>query len=425
MSKTASEILIKNGTLVIGDKLEKKDLLIKGDKIEKIGAQLTASKTAKVIDASDLLVMAGFIDMHCHLREPGASHKEDIESGCLAAAKGGFTTVCCMPNTKPVLDSVPLIRYILTRSSEVKGAKVLPIGAISKASEGKELASIKSMADAGAIAFSDDGLPVISGGLMKLALEYADTFGLLLISHAEDKSIAGDGVVNDGYNASVAGLKGICRVAEESMTARDILLAEALNSKVHIAHVSTKGAVQLIREAKARGVKVTAETCPHYFSATDSLILDYNTNAKVNPPLREESDRLAIIQGLKDGTIDAIATDHAPHHADEKAQEFNLAPFGISGLETAFSLSYTHLVKPGHININALSKFLTANPARILNLKNYELTTGATADITIIDAKAEYKINAKEFASKGKNTPFDGDSVTGAVAFTIIDGEIN
>lgn len=418
------EILIRNGTIVHSDKQDKKDILIKDNRISKIGENLTASKVTKIIDAKGLYIMAGFIDMHCHLREPGLTHKEDITSGANAAVAGGFSTVCCMPNTSPSLDNVPLISYVINRAKEVNRAKVLPIGAISKGQQGKELAPLKSMAAAGAVAFSDDGLPVENGGLMKLALEYSKSFDLLLITHAEDKTLAGDGVVNEGYHASVAGLKGIPRTAEDVMTARDIILAENANARLHVAHVSTKGSVQLIRDAKKRGVKVTAETCPHYFSATDSEILGYNTYAKVNPPLREESDVKAIIEGIKDGTIDAIATDHAPHHEDEKNTEFDLAPFGISGLETAFSLSYTNLVAKGHISFEKLSQLLSSNPAKILGLEKPKIVVGAIADLTIVDIKKSYTVDKDKFLSKGKNSLFHGKKLTGQVVNTIVDGDV-
>jgi len=419
------ETLIKNGLVVTASGTQQADILIQDGRIAAIGKDVgvKASKSAHSIDANGLHVMAGFVDMHCHLRDPGFTHKEDIFSGSRAALSGGFTTICCMPNTNPCLDNAALIKYVTAVAKEANAAKVYPIGTITKGQKGQELAELKTMHDRGAIAFSDDGVPVENGGLMKLALSYAETFGLLLICHAEDKSIAGDGVVNEGFNASKVGLKGISRVAEEAMTARDILLAESLNARVHIAHVSTKGSVALVRDAKKRGVRVTAETCPHYFSITDDAILTYNTNAKINPPLREKMDVDAIIEGIKDGTIDAIATDHAPHHADEKAKEFDLAPFGISGFETAFGLCYTHLVKTGHITLNQLTTLLSAAPARILGLEVGELKEGAVADLTLVDLKKVYTVDKESFVSKGKNTIFHGHTLTGAVIKTLVDGE--
>jgi len=424
-----NEFLIKNGEVVFLDRIEKVDIHIKGGFIIKVDKDLSKDKSidknATVIDAKGLHVFSGFIDLHTHLREPGQTNKETIAAGAKAAVAGGFTTVCCMPNTKPALDNVPLIEFVKQKAKEANLANVLPIGCITKGQEGKELAAIGNMLSAGAVAFSDDGMPVENGGLMKNALEYAKSFNALLISHPEDKSIAKDGVVNEGYNASIAGLKGISRVAEESMIARDILLAEAVDTKIHIAHVSTKGGVALVRDAKKRGVKVSCETCPHYFSATDVEILDYNTNAKMNPPLREESDRLAIIEGLKDGTIDCIATDHAPHTDDEKNVEFDLAPFGITGLETAFSLAITYLVKSGHIDLITLNKLLSVNPAKIIALHTNEMiSVGKIADITLCDINAKVTVDTNKHFSKGKNTFFNGRKLIGQVKYTIVNGEI-
>jgi len=442
-----SSILIKNGHAVLADKTVKADVLIKDGYIQSVGAPSTVggdlqtapqnTDTLRVIDAKGKHVLAGFVDLHCHLRDPGFIYKEDLESGAKAAAAGGFTTVCCMPNTNPVFDNAPLIEYVKARAQEIGYAKVLPIGAITKGQNGVELAELASMAQAGAVAFSDDGKAVESGSLMKLALEYADTFGLLLIAHCEDKSIAGDGVANEGYHATVAGLKGISRAAEESCLARDIVLAETTGARIHIAHVSTRGGVELVRQAKKRGVKVTSETCPHYFAATDKEILTYNTNAKINPPLREDADVAAIIEGLKDGTIDAIATDHAPHHADEKNLEFDYAPFGTSGFETAFAVSYTYLVKAGHITLEKLSQLLSANPQRILGgnagvgrvlasaVENAgAIKIGSPADLTIVDLKKTYAADAQKFVSKGKNCLFDGWKLSGVITNIIIGGRI-
>lgn len=418
-------ILITNGTIVLKDKEIKADIKIRDTKIYKIGLGLKPDdEDSIVIDAKGLHIMAGFVDMHCHLREPGQTHKEDIQSGTLSALQGGFTTVCCMPNTNPVIDNVPLVSYVVARANEYDNAKVYPIGAITKGSKGKELAELKLMANAGAVAFSDDGLPVSDGNIMKMALEYADTFDLLLISHSENKDISLDGVVNEGFNATVSGLKGIPRTAEEAMVARDILLAEACNTKVHIAHISTKTSVALVRDAKRRGVKVTAETCPHYFSATDDEIVSFNTNAKINPPLRTESDVEAIIEGLVDGTIDAIATDHAPHHVDEKNKEFNLAPFGSSGFETAFAVSYSRLVKEKHMTLCELSKKLSANPSAILKLGGGVIKEDETADIVVVNLDHTYSVDSRKFISKGKNSVFNGWTLTGAVTHTIVDGEL-
>ncbi len=411
--------LIKNAT--VADK--KTDILIENGRISEVGANLTCGG-AEIIDADGLTALPAFVDMHTHLREPGFEKKETIETGTAAAVAGGYSAVCCMPNTKPVTDNPYIVKYIKDRAAEARHCKVYPIGAITKGLEGKELAEMGKMKSAGIIAVSDDGNPVESGNVMRLALEYAQDFGLLVISHCEERSMLDGGVANEGVNATLAGLKGITRVAEEVMVAREILLAEALNTKVHIAHVSTVNSVELIRAAKARGVKVTAETCPHYFSATDELIRNYDTSAKVNPPLREERDRLAIIAGIKDGTLDAIATDHAPHHFSDKDVEFNLAANGISGLETAFALSYTSLVASGEITLAELSRLMTSRPAEILGIEAGAVEKGAVADIVLVDVKEKWTVNKKKFLSKGKNTPFDGREVRGRVKYTFVDGEL-
>lgn len=411
--------LIKNAT--VADK--KTDILIENGIISEVGVRLSDSE-AEIIDAEGLTALPAFVDMHTHLREPGFEKKETIETGTAAAVAGGYSAVCCMPNTKPVTDNAYIVKYIKDRAAEADHCKVFPIGAITKGLEGKELAEMGKMKSAGIIAVSDDGNPVESGNVMRLALEYAQDFGLLVISHCEERSMLDGGVANEGVNATLAGLKGITRVAEEVMVAREILLAEALNTKVHIAHVSTVNSVELIRSAKARGVKVTAETCPHYFAATDDLIRNYDTAAKVNPPLREERDRLAIIAGLKDGTLDAIATDHAPHHFSDKDVEFNLAANGISGLETAFALSYTCLVDSGEITLADLSRLMTARPAEILGIDAGEVRKGAVADIVLVDVNEKWTVDKNAFLSKGKNTPFDGREVKGRVKYTFVNGEL-
>lgn len=410
--------LLKNATL--DGKIS--DVLMENGRISAIGAGIS-DDAAQIIECGGLTALPAFIDMHTHLREPGFEKKETIETGTAAAVAGGFSAVCCMPNTKPVTDNPYIVKYIKDRAAEAGHCRVYPIGAITKGLEGKELAEMGKMKSAGIIAVSDDGNPVESGNVMRLALEYAQDFGLLVISHCEERSLLDGGVANDGVNASLAGLKGITRVAEEVMIAREILLAEALGTKVHIAHVSTENGVELIRAAKKRGVKVTAETCPHYFSATDDMIRNYDTAAKVNPPLREERDRLAIIAGLKDGTIDVIATDHAPHHFSDKDVEFNLAANGISGLETAFPLAYTYLVETGEMTLSELSYKMTARPAEILGIEAGKLEEGAVADITLVDLAESRKVDKNAFRSKGKNTPFDGKTLKGVVKYTFVGGE--
>ena len=418
-----SKLLIKGGTAVFVDKCEVCDILVDGKKIVKI-AKNVEEKGAKVIDAKGLHVFPGLIDLHVHLREPGFEYKEDIASGSAAAVRGGFSQVCCMPNTDPVCDNAAVVGYIVARGREVNLCKVRPIGAITKGEKGEQLAEIGKMKEAGAVAISDDGRPVANARIMRLAMEYASDFGLICLSHCEDKDLVDGGVVNEGYNSTLAGLKGIPRAAEEIMLAREIILAETLGKRAHICHVSTKGGVQLLREAKKRGVAITAETCPHYFTLTDDVIMSFDANTKVNPPIREAEDVAAIKEGLKDGTLDCIVTDHAPHHKDEKNVEYNLAAFGISGIETSFSLSYTYLVKAGVLTLEQLADRMSTAPARILGLEGGALAEGAVADIMLADLNAKYVIDSKEFVSKGKNTPFNGTEVYGKVCCTIVDGDV-
>ena len=418
-----SKLLIKGGTAVFADRCEVCDILVDGKKIVKI-AKNVEEKGAKVIDAAGLHVFPGLIDMHVHLREPGFEYKEDIASGSAAAVRGGFTQICCMPNTDPVCDNAAVVGYIVARGREVNLCKVRPIGAITKGEKGEQLAEIGKMKEAGAVAISDDGRPVANARIMRLAMEYASDFGLICLSHCEDKDLVDGGAVNEGYNSTLAGLKGIPRAAEEIMLAREIILAETLGKRAHICHVSTKGGVQLLREAKKRGVAITAETCPHYFTLTDDVIMSFDANTKVNPPIREAEDVAAIKEGLKDGTLDCIVTDHAPHHKDEKNVEYNLAAFGISGIETSFSLSYTYLVKAGVLTLEQLADRMSTAPARILGLEGGALAEGAVADIMLADLNAKYVIDSKEFVSKGKNTPFNGTEVYGKVCCTIVDGDV-
>lgn len=418
-----SKLLIKGGTAVLPEGEKVCDILVDGDKIVRIAGNVE-DKAAKVIDAKGLHVFPGLIDMHVHLREPGFEYKEDIASGSAAAVRGGFTQVCCMPNTQPVCDNAAVVGYIIARAKEVGLCKVRPIGAITKGEQGETLAEIGKMKEAGAVALSDDGKPVPSARMMRLGMEYASDFGLVCLSHCEDKSLADGGCVNEGYNSTLAGLKGIPRAAEEVMIAREIVLAETLGKRVHICHVSTKGGVRLLRDAKARGVAVTAETCPHYFALTDDIILSYDANTKVNPPVREAEDVEAIKEGLKDGTLDCIVTDHAPHHADEKNVEYDLAAFGISGIETSFSLSYTHLVKGGVLTLGQLAERMSGAPARILGLEGGALKEGGVADIMLAALNEKYVIDSRKFVSKGKNTPFNGSEVYGRVKATIVDGKV-
>ena len=395
------KLLIKGGKAVFDDGVRECDILIEGNTIVKIGQDLVDAE-ADMLDARGLHVFPGLIDMHVHLREPGFEYKEDIASGSAAAVRGGFTQVCCMPNTQPVCDNAAIVGYIVARAKEVGLCKVRPIGAITRGEQGENLAEMGKMKAAGAVAVSDDGRPVSDARMMRLAIEYASDFGLLCLSHCEDRSLVDGGVVNEGLNSTLAGLKGIPRAAEEIMLAREIILAETLGKRVHICHVSTKGGVQLLRDAKARGVQVTAETCPHYFTLTDDVIVTYDANTKVNPPIREAEDVEAIKEGLHDGTLDCIVTDHAPHHRDEKCGEYNLAAFGISGIETSFSLSYTALVRGGILTLSQLAQRMSGAPARILGLEGGTLREGEVADIMLADLNEKYVIDPKDFVSKGK-----------------------
>jgi dihydroorotase len=416
------KLLIKNGNIVLKDCIKKGDILINGKAIEKIADCIDEKCT--IINADNLYVFPGLIDMHVHLREPGYEYKEDILSGSRAAVKGGFTQICPMPNTKPVCDTAAAVSYINARAREVDLVKINPIGAITVGEEGNTLAEIGKMKRAGAVAISDDGKPVMNSKMMRIAMEYANDFNLICLSHSEDKTLSEDGVVNEGLNSTLTGLKGIPRAAEEIMVSREILLSEMLNIPVHICHISTEGSVNLIKQAKERGVKVTAESCPHYFSLTDDAIINFNADTKVNPPLREERDRKAIADGYRKGIIDVIATDHAPHHRDEKNIEYNLAAFGISGLETSFSLAITNLYKTGILSLNEIAKIMSFNPAKILNLDGGEIAEGKVADIMLADIEKSYIIDKDKFLSKGKNTPFDKTTVFGEVKMTIIDGII-
>lgn len=401
------------------------DILIENGKIREIRLRPAVLSlrhpSFDIIDASGLYILPGLVDMHCHLREPGFSHKETIKTGTLAGLKGGFTTLCCMPNTDPVNDNETVTEFILRKAFAEGACYVYPIGAITKGQKGEELAEMGKMRAAGCVAFSDDGRPVMNSLIMRRALEYSKAIDAPIISHAVDLHLSEGGVMNEGTVSTRLGLRGIPREAEDIMIARDLMLARLTGGRLHIAHVSTGGGVELIRRAKEEGINVTAETCPHYFTLTEKAVSDYNTNAKVNPPLRTEEDLIAIIEGLKDGTIDVIATDHAPHHRDEKLLDFDNAPYGISGLETALSLSL-NVVHSGHISLYDLTKKISLNPARILGLTKGSLTIGAMAEIIILDINREFKVEGDRFISLGKNTPFDGWLLKGMVVATICKG---
>lgn len=426
-------ILIKEGHLLDpSQKLDAVgDILIENGKIREISTGDKEQKRRdredfqidRIIDASGLIVLPGLIDMHVHLREPGFEYKETIGTGTMAAVKGGFTTVCCMPNTYPVNDNASVTEFIKRKASQEGYCTVLPIGAITKGQKGEELAEIGTMRNEGCIAFSDDGQPVMSSMIMRRALEYSKAFNVPVISHCEDLTLSEGGVMNEGLMSLTLGLRGIPAEAEQIMIFRDILLAELTGGKLHIAHVSTEGSVRLVRNAKRRGVNVTAETCPHYFSLTEDAVKDYDTNAKMNPPLRTERDIEAIKEGLRDGTIDVIATDHAPHHRDEKLKEFDLAPFGISGLETALSLSL-RLVGEGTLTMGQLVEKTANNPARILNIGKGTLKSGSDADVVVVDRNKEFTVEAERFISKGKNTPFNGWVLKGMPVLTMCKGKV-
>ncbi|MBU1162245.1 MAG: dihydroorotase [Proteobacteria bacterium] len=418
--------VIKGGRVIDPGNLDDiLDIVIEDGNIVEIKQNALAgddNKKSKIIDASGKIVAPGLIDMHVHLRDPGHEYKETIETGSLAAAFGGFTAICCMPNTNPVNDCRQVTEYIIKKAAKADIVRVYPVAAISKGLKGDRLCDYGELKDAGAIAVSDDGNPVRNSQLMRRALEYSSRFNLPVISHCEDFDLVSDGAMNEGAVATKMGLSGIPNAAESIMVLRDIALCELTGVPVHIAHVSTRESVRAIRDAKKRGVPVTAETAPHYFSLTDASIKDYNTNNKMNPPLRTEQDREAICQGLADGTIDAIATDHAPHSLIEKAVEFDQAANGIIGLETAVSLGLK-LVEAGIIDITDLIEKMSKNPARILGLKT-GLEIGKTADITIIDPEISYCIDADRFQSLSRNTPFDGWDVKGRAVLTMVGGKI-
>lgn len=399
------------------------DLIIEDGKVAGIVASGSASGDT-VRDVRGKLVTPGLVDIHVHLREPGFEYKEDIESGTRAAAAGGFTAVCCMPNTNPSIDTAAVVRQIIERAEEVGSARVYPIAALTRNMSGDQLCEIADLKAAGACAISDDAFPIQNAETMRRGMEYCAQFGMVLMTHNEDKHLTAGGAMNEGYTATVMGVPGIPRVAEDIAVARNILLSELTGCKLHLLHMSTGRSVDILRKAKSRGISVTGETAPHYIALTDAACEGYNTNAKMNPPLRTAEDSEILKQGLADGTIDCIATDHAPHAAYEKEREFDQAPFGILGLETSFPVTYTHLVKTGVLTIqDAIAKMSTV-PARILGLPGGTLRDGASADVAVFDLDAEFEVTLDTLRSKSRNTPFMGRRLQGRAIFTVLNGRI-
>jgi dihydroorotase len=402
------------------------DVLIDGGLIARVGKDLPVEAGVTVVPVpAGLVIVPGLIDMHVHLREPGQEHKETVATGAAAAVAGGFTAVACMPNTSPVNDSVGVTEYILKKAKEANLARVYPIGAVSRGQNGEQLADIAELHAAGCVAVTDDGRPVATALLMRRALEYTQMFGIPVIEHCEEPSLKGDGVAHEGFHASTLGLRGIPGEAESIMALRDISLAELTGGIVHIAHMSARQTLDAVRYGKSRGIKVTCEVAPHHFILTDERLgapVPYDTNAKMNPPLRETADRDAMLAGIADGTVDVIATDHAPHHYDEKHVEFDRAPFGITGLETAVSLCFDRLVHAGVISLSRLIELLSVNPARILRVPGGSLADGQPADLSILAPDLAVTVSAATMRSRSKNTPFDGWTLRGGVAATIVGG---
>jgi len=400
------------------------DVLLQGGRIEAVGLSIGSPDGAQVIECAGKVVAPGLIDVHVHLREPGQEDLETVATGAMAAVAGGFTGICAMPNTDPVCDNQGVVGFVIAQAQRAAKARVYPIGAVSVGQKGQQLAEFGELVGAGAVAVSDDGKPVASSHLMRMALEYAKTFGIPVADHCEDPTLAAGGSMHEGIISTRLGLKGIPAAAEEIMVARDILLAELTGGHVHLCHMSTRGSVALIRRAKDAGLRVTAEACPHHFALTHESCLGYNTNAKMNPPLREDLDREAIRQGLRDGTIDVIATDHAPHHYDAKEREFDDAPNGIIGLETAFGLAMSELVNTGLLSLPDLLLRMSTTPARTFNLPGGTLATGAPADVVVLDPAVQWAVKPEAFFSKSRNTPFAGRTLTGRAELTIVRGQV-
>ena len=419
------KLLLKNGRLIdYKTKTDKiVDILIEDDKIKKIETSISSEEADKIIDCTNLNIIPGMIDIHCHLREPGFEYKETIETGSRSAVAGGFTTICPMPNTKPTPDSAIILQKIIEDAKKVDLCNVLPYASVSKGEKGEELVDFEEMKKAGAIAFSDDGMPVVNSRMMRTAMIEADKLGTFVASHCEEKSVAA-GAINNGEIANKLGVEGVLPEAEEIMAAREIVISETNEIRGHICHISTKTTKNMIRDAKKRGVKITCETCPHYFSFTVDEVLKSGSNAKMNPPLREEKDRKAIIEGLKEGTIDCIITDHAPHSEDEKNQDLSKAPNGIIGFETALSAEIMNLIDTNELTYFDLVKLTSYNPAKLIKIDRGVIEEGKIADITIFDPSEEYVYTKEMIVSKSKNTPFIGKKLKGKVKYTIVNGRI-
>jgi len=418
------KVLVKSGRVVdpANNIDEKLDILIEDGKIAELAANIDAGD-AEVINAAGTIVTPGLIDMHVHLREPGLEYKEDIVSGTAAAAAGGVTSVACMPNTCPPIDNLPLAQFVISKARYEGSANVFPIGSISQGQKGEILTEMGELLEGGCVGFSDDGGPVKNGEMMRRALEYANTFGAPIISHAEDLSLVAGGAMNEGAVATELGLKGIPNAAEDAMASRDIMLAELTGAHLHLAHVSTRGSLELIRQAKSRGVRVTCEVTPHHFSLTEEAVRGYDTNAKMNPPLRTQDDVDAVRAALADGTVDAIATDHAPHHVDDKNVEFAVAANGIVGLETLLPLTLK-LVADKVISLPQAISLMSCNPAKILNIDRGTLSIGAIADITLINPNKEWLVEAEALRSKSKNSYFIGQTLRGCAIKTLRAGKV-
>lgn len=421
----ALKLLIKQGRLVdpVGGIGGVMDILVENGKVVAIGSEVHDGE-AQVIDANGFVVSAGLVDMHVHLREPGFEYKETIETGCAAAAKGGVTSIACMPNTKPVIDTPELVAFVQEQAKKACGVNVLPIAAVSKGQLGKELTDTQALVDAGVVAFSDDGVPIQDANLMRNALLIARDHKLPILTHSEDAGMVCNHAVNEGEVSRKLGIPGRPAIAEELMIMRDAMLAEETGSAVHVCHVSTARSVDIVRQYKKKGVRITCETCPQYFTLTEEEVLKQGTMARVNPPLRTQEDVEAIIAGLQDGTIDAIVTDHAPHAAEEKARPLTEAPSGMVGLETSLALSLTALYHTGKMDLSTLLRKMTVEPSRILGVSKGRLALGEDADIVIFDPNEEWIVDPEQFASKGRNTPFGGCKLKGRVKYTIVGGHV-